>query len=234
MLSKTQKEALDKLRAAGGLENDVDWYELGLGKSTVMALIKAGYCKAGAKYVTKSQLFYRFVAPAVRLTAYASQAKVKPEAVTAVCQCCFRAVVVKDGLIVSHGWKEVGNRRQGSYGNVWHTGSCFGVGFKPFEVSCERTQWYVAELKKSLVDARDALQKAQDPSQRPARLSYPDYVPGQREPVVKWVEDDGGSVYMAALLGYVRWLESQERQLTRYVAELEGKLANWREPEPEA
>lgn len=55
------------------------------------------------------------------------------------CPACFREMDVKNGLMRKHGWTETGGRRTGEYGNAWHTGECFGVGWAPFEVSPDGT-----------------------------------------------------------------------------------------------
>ncbi len=57
-------------------------------------------------------------------------------------------MVVAKGLIRRHGWTEVGGRQTGCYGRAMHTGSCLAVGYVPFEVSCERTKWYLTEMLK--------------------------------------------------------------------------------------
>jgi hypothetical protein len=51
--------------------------------------------------------------------------------------------VGSNGLIERHGWLEQGGRRVGEYGNAWHAGACFGVGWRPFEISPEGTRAYV-------------------------------------------------------------------------------------------
>ena len=66
------------------------------------------------------------------------------------CQACFRAQKTRDGLLVLHGYKRPG------YGYI--EGRCFGVGFAPFEVSCERTKQFIAGvLKPALVMAHETL-----------------------------------------------------------------------------
>ena len=78
------------------------------------------------------------------------------------CQACFRAQKTRDGLLVLHGYKRPG------YGYI--EGRCFGVGFAPFEVSCERTKQFIAGvLKPALVKARETLTFYQ---RRPETLLY--------------------------------------------------------------
>lgn len=61
------------------------------------------------------------------------------------CPACFREMDVDNGRMHMHGWRESGGRRAGEYGNAFHTGSCFGVGFEPFEISPEGTWTYLRE-----------------------------------------------------------------------------------------
>ncbi len=65
-----------------------------------------------------------------------------------ICQVCFNTHrITGKGALYRHGWQEQGGRRVGEYGNAWHTGSCYGVGYVPFEVSCERTKWYLTQVE---------------------------------------------------------------------------------------
>ncbi len=63
------------------------------------------------------------------------------------CGACFRPMTLdKTGRVVRHGWVEQGGRRAGEYGNAWHSGSCFGCGHLPYEVSPDCTKAYLAEV----------------------------------------------------------------------------------------
>ena len=63
------------------------------------------------------------------------------------CGACFRKMALDaNGRVLRHGWREVGGRRVGDYGNVYHTGNCFGCGRLPFEVSPDCTRDFVAEV----------------------------------------------------------------------------------------
>jgi hypothetical protein len=44
-----------------------------------------------------------------------------------------RRLIVNGGNMHKHGWEESGGRRAGEYGNAWHYGACFGVGWPAFE-----------------------------------------------------------------------------------------------------
>jgi len=64
------------------------------------------------------------------------------------CGACFRSMAVTaSGKITRHGWSEAGGtRRVGQYGNVMHTGPCFGAGWDPYEVSPDCTKAFVDEV----------------------------------------------------------------------------------------
>lgn len=64
------------------------------------------------------------------------------------CGACFRSMTLTGaGLVMRHGWSEVGGtRRVGQYGNVVHTGPCFGVGWAPYEVSPDCTTAFVNQV----------------------------------------------------------------------------------------
>ena len=61
------------------------------------------------------------------------------------CGACFRSMSLgSDGNVVRHGWREAGGtRRVGSYGHVFHSGACFGVGWAPYEVSSACTAAFI-------------------------------------------------------------------------------------------
>lgn len=64
------------------------------------------------------------------------------------CGACFRSMALgTDGKVVRHGWREAGGtRRVGSYGHVFHSGACFGVGWLPYEVSSDCTAAFVERV----------------------------------------------------------------------------------------
>jgi hypothetical protein len=64
------------------------------------------------------------------------------------CGACFRSMTLgADGKVVRHGWREAGGtRRVGSYGHVFHSGACFGVGWLPYEVSSDCTTAFVEQV----------------------------------------------------------------------------------------
>jgi hypothetical protein len=61
------------------------------------------------------------------------------------CPACLRELVVKDGVMVKHGWREFGTRMIAHYGRVHHSGQCFGAGRPPFEVSPRGMEEFVEQ-----------------------------------------------------------------------------------------
>ena len=142
-MTKTQYEALKTVADAGG---STRWY----------GTIKAGTVKACAN----RGWLRRPDRATVTLTDWGRKAldehqppKLKDYG---TCPCCFRGLRVTKGKLTRHGWQEAGGRRIGEYGNAWHVGSCFGVGYLPFEVSPEGTKAYIAKV---LLPARDSYEE---------------------------------------------------------------------------
>jgi len=162
------------------------------------------------------------------------------EKTTATCQCCFRTIRTKGDTIIRHGWKEAGGqRRRGGTNDVFHTGPCCGTGFVGFEISCERTKWYVADLRTMRAAQQDSLAAALDPARRPAKLAWQP----RHKTVSVMVEDDGSAYdedfrtygptpdvppYMSLLLGRVRKLRAEIASLDRAIADLDKRIANWK------
>ena len=73
----------------------------------------------------------------------------KQETLYGTCSWCFNDFAATDrGISVRHGWSEQGGtRRVGEQGNVFHSGSCGGMDFPPFELSPQGT-YALLELKK--------------------------------------------------------------------------------------
>jgi len=197
-LSKTQQDALEKLRKAGAETKPVDWRSEGLQEKTVQSLACQGLLSPPAGefewyqqrigYYGRTRSTARLTAT-VRLTEKAAEAAGEDEG-KQTCPCCFRLMVVKKGRVVRHGWREAGSRRQGQYGNAWHYGSCFGVGYEPYEVSCQGTK----DFHKALVARREDMQKGLETLQaRPAELhcSYKKGYSYNAETVHVTLKDDG-------------------------------------------
>jgi hypothetical protein len=51
------------------------------------------------------------------------------------CQICGRLIQAKNGRIAHHGYQRPGHG--------WQTASCPGAKYRPYEVACERLEWFV-------------------------------------------------------------------------------------------
>jgi hypothetical protein len=198
-ITKTMAKFLEVLRSAGALENPVDWRALKVNGNALKSLIERGIVvpPAGEKFGYRSGYCYGngpVPTKLVRLdpekvAAAAVPADAKPAKKT--CPCCFRAMTVKSGKVVRHGWKEIG----GGYGRGrgWHSGSCWGVGFPPFEVSTEGTESLLAKLVDDVVPAAEA--ELARLEARPAKItfSYRGVCPETRRytDLMRTLEDDG-------------------------------------------
>jgi hypothetical protein len=158
------------------------------------------------------------------------------EAAKRTCPCCFRAMQVKDGKMVRHGWKESGGRRQGEYGNAWHVGECFGVSYAPYEVSDLGTRKfleYLEEIEKQEVASLERL------NARPAEMSYSKRVRKDMRwvnEIVK-VQDDGKplkrsyspeTTYANVLLDAIYNKEQDLKFLRRDMATLRKAIEDWK------
>jgi len=116
------------------------------------------------------------------------------EAAKRTCPCCFRPMALNsDGKVVRHGWQEQGGRQAGSYGNAWHVGQCFGVGYEPYEMSCQGTKDFHEHLLKTKAQMERELATLEA---RPAKLrgSYRKGRGFNAEHVSFELEDDGASL----------------------------------------
>lgn len=159
------------------------------------------------------------------------------EAAKMTCPCCFRAMVVKDGKIVRHGWKEAGGRRAGQYGNTWHMGECFGVGYEPYEVSDLGTRKFKEYLEGVLVQEEKGLENLKA---RPAKLHYQKRVRRNMrwETEMVTVEDDGQPLersyssseptYADVLLDAIYRQEQKLKALRSDIATLTTAIEQWK------
>jgi hypothetical protein len=153
----------------------------------------------------------------------AREASLAKEAAKRTCPCCFRAMALdSNGRVVRHGWREAGGRRVGEYGNTWHVGQCFGVGYEPFEVSCQGTKDFHAALLRTKAEMEKGLATLEA---RPAKLSG-SYKKGwgrNAEKVSFELEDDGVS-----LEDVVGWRDSQSRECPTgtYAWNLKNRVEN--------
>lgn len=158
------------------------------------------------------------------------------EAAKMTCPCCFRAMVVKDGKIVRHGWREAGGRRAGQYGNTWHVGECFGVGYEPYEVSDKGTRAFRKYLGEILVQEEQGLENLKA---RPAKLHYEKRVRRNMrwENEMVTVEDDGAPLersygqdktYADVLLDAIYRQEMRLKALRQDIETLDKMIKNWK------
>lgn len=81
---------------------------------------------------------------------------------SATCQICFREQQTRAQRLVLHGYRRPG------FGYI--VGECWGVGYAPFEVSCERTKQYIEEVLRATLARWEAnLQRLQA---RPEAMPY--------------------------------------------------------------
>jgi hypothetical protein len=62
------------------------------------------------------------------------------------CQICGREIKAGKGVIAKHGYKRPGGGYQ--------TSSCFGAGFRPYEISCDAIERFMAIVEKSRDDSK--------------------------------------------------------------------------------
>jgi hypothetical protein len=175
------------------------------------------------------------------------------EAAKRTCPCCFRAMAMnmkrggygaadpKKGSIVRHGWQEAGGRRVGEYGNTWHLGECFGVGYEPYEVSDLGTRKFLEYLEtRVLPQEEEALENLKA---RPAKLHYSKRVleDGRWQDKMVEVEDDGqplesgkgaysvnGRTYCNVLVERIYNQEQTLKMLRRDMDTLRTAIADWK------
>lgn len=88
------------------------------------------------------------------------------------CQICFREMNVDaDGMIHRHGWRELGHRQLGQYGNATQHGECQGVGKLPFEYSCEDTKAYIVDIFYYCMTVENWLSRNQSESESKIQLA---------------------------------------------------------------
>jgi hypothetical protein len=123
--------------------------------------------------------------------------------------------------MVHHGYERPGD-------GMIH-GDCYGVGYAPFEVSCEGTKFYCGIVQNSLQMRQDVLTalpmletvKVEDGSK---------FVGGRFWPVYKEIKR-GEYGFDAEIALRRRKLESQIDSARHHLAELNKKIANWK-PQP--
>lgn len=138
---------------------------------------------------------------------------------TGTCPACFANVKLNSSdKILRHGWTEMGGRQKGSYGQAWHSGACFGVGFKPYELSKEGTEKFrekkvlplIAELERTAA----GLEEGTEPIRSDSKIINPG--------------DDKYSRYQP---GAIRAVRSQILETKKDLRTLDARISGWK-PQP--
>jgi hypothetical protein len=149
-------------------------------------------------------------------------APVNPDKDVKTCPCCFRAIAVRGGKMVHHGYERPGNGQQ--------TGSCWGIRYAPLEISTEGLEWLIGfhdqKLKEDKLQLKN-LPKATEISilvQRP-RLKLETYTPEDKgwhkayETRKGELEGDirnrkfNLSIYRRHLKEWIKWHEDRGKSL---------------------
>lgn len=135
------------------------------------------------------------------------------------CPCWFK--LDSNNRIVRHGWREGGGRRKGQYGRTWHSGQCFGVGYRPFEYSCEGTRHFREHLESTTLPAIEAeIQRLKD---------RPEALPHSFKRTTRISQDH--NAYTTILQGLIREQEYLQKQLKVQIIDLRVCEENW-DPQP--
>lgn len=149
------------------------------------------------------------------------------------CQICLREIKAGRGLIAKHGYRRPG---QG-----WQTASCFGAGYRPFEVSCDAIETLIPRLRTWASGHRDAVTKltANPPAEydithrdaygRPYGAKQiaarPDnFDATNRPPSFAWNQR-----YAQQFWKQISQLQSNAKDQDAFADELSIRLANWKQ-----
>lgn len=134
-----------------------------------------------------------------------------PNKVVKTCPVCFRQIAVQRGTMAHHGFERPG------YGS--QTASCYGIRFKPLEVSSEGLEWLISWLQERLARARTALDnRATQPEVLLVKRSYN----GPMESVTR-----SDPAWKEAFRRHVAELRSEIGALERELPRLQKMLAEW-------
>ncbi len=145
------------------------------------------------------------------------------------CQICFSAQKLPHGVLSFHGYKRPGT------GETY--GRCPGMDFPPYEVSCERTKWWMLYNEKELhgLEAHLAnLQARPDVLQyevRSYRLSKPYVIAVPRSDSYEYTKDANGisiPPYRQVLSTAIYSAEGRIRQSKSYIESLMAKIDDWK------
>ncbi len=147
---------------------------------------------------------------------------------TGTCPACMRNIKLFHEKVMRHGWNVQGGRSRGQYGQSWHTGPCFGVGYDPWEVSPQGGVDYAEYLRKVLQGLRVSLQSLHG---RPSSIANPFYNPQYRflkEP--ERLTPDHPR-YDAALKSLIQMKDLELQSITREVSKVQARISTW-SPKP--
>lgn len=145
------------------------------------------------------------------------------------CQICGRAIKAPRGLIARHGF-----RRRGG----WQSASCFGAGWRPFEVACDALPIAIDKARAFVAqqDARAAELKAAAPDRLTVVTRRNMYGPTETRELERpadWPQTimsrtcEYARAYRARLVDHTRAADMVRPE----IAELAKRLASWHEPE---
>lgn len=150
------------------------------------------------------------------------------------CQICENRQIVQDkgfskGTLVLHGYERPGT-------GVTH-GQCYGYGYAPYEVSCERLRWYVTDvLETELVRTQGLLTRL------PGRPTLPRTEPLLDSQGRRQYDDRGHTLTHIVQVargaeGFDRLEQDERRELTsriesvtREIAHHQGRITAWKAP----
>lgn len=137
------------------------------------------------------------------------------EANTGTCPCCFGGFKLKDSTGGYLGMVFHGYRRPGSGYTV---GSCFGVGYAPYEVNCLGTERFLEVVRAHAAQLVARIKALRD---QPELLWVVSGVGGQ-------VISKGDYRYQIVLADQIRSVEAELRQTRADIASLEAKIRDWK------
>jgi hypothetical protein len=137
---------------------------------------------------------------------------VNPHKVVKTCPCCFRAIAVQGHVMAHHGYQRPGGGLQ--------TSSCYGIRFRPLEVSNEGLVWLIGVYKGKLTDA----EKIYSDRGKVKSLTLP-LKRGQTTLVTLQKNDTG---WADAFGVFVAQLESEIDSYQRTLGRLGERLDKWK------
>lgn len=90
------------------------------------------------------------------------------------CAWCFKSYATDNAgaITTRHGWREIGGRKAGEYGRVFHAGDCPGMSYPPYEISAAGTS---ARLLTELSGIKTCAKELERLATRPALVATKSY-----------------------------------------------------------